>query len=73
MFTTRSLFGPLWEGAPAKRVGERALDLSKTLSLGMALSLLLRGTSLAEGGFKHSPAGFYFIVEIFAEIGYTIL
>ena len=73
-FTARLLFGPLWEGAPAGAGGGESLDLFKALGSGMALSLRRFAPPPSQReALCPAPAGFYFIVEIFAEIGYTIL
>ena len=42
--------GPLWEGAPAKRVGERACDLTVTKGF-VSPSVAYGDSSLAEGAF----------------------
>ena len=40
--------GPLWEGAPAKRVGERAFDLAAAKGL-VSPSVAFGDSSLTEG------------------------
>ena len=46
----RAFFGPLWEGAPAQRVGERALNLL-AVKFTVSPSVSFADSSLAEGAF----------------------
>ena len=59
--------GPLWEGTPAKRVGERACDLTVTKGF-VSPSVSFADSSLTEGAFMH---GIYFSCsQIFCNLPY---